>query len=187
MGAMASQITGLTIVYSTVNSGADQRKYQSSASLALVPGIHRWSVNSPHKCPATWKLFPFDDVIMKRGKFSPAWSGFEPKKASQCIGTLKLNSAWTKWSLFRRRYFQMHFREWKFVYASDAELWCLLWSAPEWTVVGWWFETPLRPLWRHSNDTNQMCIYIYIYIKLYSTITSIQLIEAEWRIYPPVN
>ena len=35
MGAIASQITGLTIVYSTVYSGADQRKHQSSASLAL--------------------------------------------------------------------------------------------------------------------------------------------------------
>ena len=35
MGATASQITSLTIVYLTVYSGADQRKYQSSASLAL--------------------------------------------------------------------------------------------------------------------------------------------------------
>ena len=32
MGAMASLITSLTIVYSTVYSGADQRKHQSSAS-----------------------------------------------------------------------------------------------------------------------------------------------------------
>ena len=61
MGAMASQITSLTIVYST---GADQRKHQSSASLAFVRGIHRWPVNSPHKRPVTWKMFPFDDVIM---------------------------------------------------------------------------------------------------------------------------
>ena len=38
MGAMASQITSLTIVYSTVYSGADQRKYQSSALLAFVRG-----------------------------------------------------------------------------------------------------------------------------------------------------
>ena len=37
MSAMASEITGLTIVYSTVYSGADQRKHQSSASLAFVP------------------------------------------------------------------------------------------------------------------------------------------------------
>ena len=42
MSAMASQITSLTIVYSTVYSGADQRKHQRSASLAFVRGIHRW-------------------------------------------------------------------------------------------------------------------------------------------------
>ena len=63
MGRMASQITGLTFVYSTVNSGADQRKRQSSASLAFVRGIHRWPVNSPHKWPSTRKMFPFDVFI----------------------------------------------------------------------------------------------------------------------------
>ena len=57
MGAMASQITSLAIVYSTVYSGADQRKHQSSASLAFVRGIHRWPVNSPHKGPVTGKCF----------------------------------------------------------------------------------------------------------------------------------
>ena len=56
MGAIASQSTGLTIVYSTVYSGADQRKPQSSASLAFVQGIHRWPVNSPHKWPVTQKI-----------------------------------------------------------------------------------------------------------------------------------
>ena len=64
MGTMASQITSLIIVYSTVYSGADQRKHQSSASLASVRGIHRGPVNSPHKWPVTRKMFPFDDVIM---------------------------------------------------------------------------------------------------------------------------
>ena len=64
MSAMASQITSLTSVYSTVYSGADQRKLQSSASLAFVWGIHRWLVNSPQKGPLTRKMFPFDDVIM---------------------------------------------------------------------------------------------------------------------------
>ena len=59
MGAMASQITSLMIVRSTVYS--DQRKYQSSTSLAYVRGIHRWPVNSPHKFPVTRKMFPFDD------------------------------------------------------------------------------------------------------------------------------
>ena len=42
--------------------------------------------------------------------------------------------------------------------ASDAELWCFLWSAVEQTLKckqprRWWFETPSPSLWRHSNDT----------------------------------
>ena len=65
MGAMASQITSLTIVYSTVYSGAVQRKHQSSASLAFIRGIYRWPVNSPHKVSEPRKIFPFDDVIIQ--------------------------------------------------------------------------------------------------------------------------
>ena len=64
MGAIASQITSLTIVYSIVYSDADQRKHQSTASLAFVRGIHRDPVNFPHKWPVTRKMFPLDDVIM---------------------------------------------------------------------------------------------------------------------------
>ena len=64
MSATASQIANLTVVCSTIYSGADQRKQQSSTSLAYVRGILRWPVNSPHKGPVTRKKFPFDDVIM---------------------------------------------------------------------------------------------------------------------------
>ena len=49
MDAMEYQITGVLIVYTAVCSGADQRRYQSSASLTFVWGIHRGRVNSPHK------------------------------------------------------------------------------------------------------------------------------------------
>ena len=66
MGTIASQITSLTIVYSTVYSDADQRKHQSSASLAFVREIHRGPVKSPHKWPVTRTMLPFDDVIMHR-------------------------------------------------------------------------------------------------------------------------
>ena len=64
MGRTASQFTSVSIVYSIVCSEADQRKHQSSVSLAFVRGIHWWPVNSPHKGPVMQKIFPFDDIIM---------------------------------------------------------------------------------------------------------------------------
>ena len=64
MGTIASQITSLTISFSTGYSDADQRKHKSAASLAFVRGIHRAPMISPHKWPVTRKMFPFDDVIM---------------------------------------------------------------------------------------------------------------------------
>ena len=60
MSAMASQITSFTIVYSTVNSGVDETKNPSSASLAFVREIHRLP---GHKGSVTRKMFPFDDLI----------------------------------------------------------------------------------------------------------------------------
>ena len=63
MKVMAFQIIGVSFNYLTVVSEADQRKHQSSGSLAFVQGIHRWPVNSPHKRPVTRKMFPFDDVM----------------------------------------------------------------------------------------------------------------------------
>ena len=70
MSTMESQITSITIVYSTVYQGADERKHQSSALLTFVKGIHRWPVNSPHKRPVTRKTFTFDDVIMESPQIS---------------------------------------------------------------------------------------------------------------------
>ena len=64
MGVIASQITSLTIVYSTIYSSTDRSKHQSSTSLAFVLGIHRSPVNSPPKVPVARKIVPFDDVIM---------------------------------------------------------------------------------------------------------------------------
>ena len=94
MGTMASQITRLAIVYSTVYSGADQRKHQSCASLAFVWGIHRWTVNSSHEGPLMRKMFPFDDVIMGTITHIPGKPVF-----------LKHFEAWTNWSLIYRRHF----------------------------------------------------------------------------------
>ena len=74
MGAIASQITILTIVYLTVYLDEYQRKHQSSASPAFVRRIHREPVNSPHKWPVTRKMFPFDDVIMMPADDQAPWA-----------------------------------------------------------------------------------------------------------------
>ena len=93
MTMLASQITSLMVVYSIVYLGVNQRKHQSSASLAFVREIHRGPVNFPHKWPVTRKMFPFDDVIMPRDRqhlpniTAPRehWMlAFDLKKAKMC-------------------------------------------------------------------------------------------------------
>ena len=72
MSAMASRITSVSIVCSTLSSGADQRKHQCSAPLAFVRRSHRSPVNSPHKGQWRRKCFYLitsscdasDDVIL---------------------------------------------------------------------------------------------------------------------------
>ena len=101
MSAMASHIIGIGTVYSTVCSGAYQRKHQSSASPAFVRRIHR--ANSSHKGPVMRKMFSFDDVIMDKKTFVAKIDLTHP-------------SPWAKWPSFRRRYIPMYFHEWKVLY-----------------------------------------------------------------------
>ena len=171
---MASQITSLAMVYSTVYSGVDQRKLQSSATLAFARGIHRGLVNSPHKGPVTRKMFPFDDVIMQhlssRTYFGntnitlrldsphkgPVTRTFYILSVASLIKSLNKwqrcpvvwNTSALMWLTIMRHATPhddvikwKHFpRYWPFVreftgprwiphaQASDAELWCFLWS-----------------------------------------------------------
>ena len=78
MSAMASQITGVSVGYSTICSGAYQRKHQGSASLAFARGIHRWSVNSPQKGRVTRKMFVSDDVFVVLYIFEAECRGHAP-------------------------------------------------------------------------------------------------------------
>ena len=87
MSAMVPELTVVSSVSSTVCPGADQRKHQSSASLAFVRSIHWWLVNSPHKGPVTRKMFPVDDVIImfNWGK-GINQNQFPPPLAASCSG-----------------------------------------------------------------------------------------------------
>ena len=85
-GVSNHQPRGCLIVY----SGVDQRKQQSSASLAFVREIHRGPVNFPQKWPVTRKMFPFDDVIMNRdGGGRGWWDWFTPYLSVLLISCLK--------------------------------------------------------------------------------------------------
>ena len=55
MGAIASQITSLTIVYSNVYSDADQRKHQSSASMAFVREIPAQMASNMENVSIWWR------------------------------------------------------------------------------------------------------------------------------------
>ena len=164
MGAIASQITSLTIVFSTVYLDTDQRKHHSSASLAFVRGIHRRPVNSPHKRPVTQKVFPFDDVIMVSGRstFQPfsCWIYFRALnltlhfhhflstdagssnrsswKAIQLNPSLLNMMTSSNGNIFRvTGHLCEEFPGHRWIprtKASNAELWCFLWSASDQTV-----------------------------------------------------
>ena len=103
MSAMASQTTSFAIVYSTVYSGANQRKHQNSVSLAFVWGTHRWPVNCPHKWLVTRKMFPCDDVI----KISRQGAGC---KATSCFLLFRVHSKWPMKSRAIYRYLAFKFQ-----------------------------------------------------------------------------
>ena len=139
MSAIASQTTGFSVVSSTV--------YSKKTSTFRVTGLCEGNppvVHSPHKGPVTRKMFSFDDVIMLT-------------KDTLSFEQLHLKMSFAKWRLFLLRpqwcYLIIHmmtasngniFRvtghlcgeftgpRWiPHTKASDAELWCFLWSAPE--------------------------------------------------------
>ena len=58
MSTIASQITSRTIAYPTIFQA------QIIENIKALCHWPRWPVNTPHKGPVTWIMFPFDDVIM---------------------------------------------------------------------------------------------------------------------------
>ena len=105
MSAMASQITGVSIVYQIVCSGEDQRKHQSTASLAFVRRIYRWPMNSPHKGIVRRKMFPFDDVIMMKKSVDKTVNVF----THCCLKVLVKARIWPRfWGVVMRKVMEIH-------------------------------------------------------------------------------
>ena len=115
MTMLASQISSLPVVCSIVYSDVNQRKHQSSASLAFVREIHRGPVNFLHKWPVTRKMFPFDDVIMRWTTCYTSCPTKLPKLLLFCrifsnvISQIKIDALWFEfhWNLSPQVHFTM--------------------------------------------------------------------------------
>ena len=157
MSVMASQITGASIVCSSVCSGADQRKHQSSTLLVFVRGIHRWPVNYPHKWPVTRKIFPLDDVIMVNcflsySAHSAAWSSTGSATMLIMMGQWCPASMAHLWGKSTGDRYISSKR------ASNAEPRCFLWCTSScWTdlTVIW---DAMTSIWRHCNASTAILI-----------------------------
>ena len=171
MSLMASQITSITSVYSTVNSGADERKHHTSASLAFVRGIHWWRVNSRkifHLMTSScngwylttmlmlvirykeWCILP---TQMMTRSISTTWPSLT-KHSSKHDAIIKWKNFPRHWPFVRRIHRSQvnssYKGQWRgalifsSIYALNKRL-----NKQPW---GRWFETPSRSLWRHCND-----------------------------------
>ena len=135
MSATTSQITSLTIVYSPVYSGTDQRKHQSSASLAFVQVIHRGPVNSLHKGSVTREMFPFDDVII-------LYEYLHTLRIFLSRISLLMNTGWT------------HSTDWTF-WIPIVVLWDFMRLRGQVSGV-WWIirYVEVRLYWQNEHDIN---------------------------------
>ena len=178
---MEFQITSLTIVYSTVYWGADQRKHQSSASLASGRGIHRWSVNSPHKGPVMRKMFPFDDVIMR---VAGRWISMRARPTCMLYDQQCLKPMVTEWRIyaknwatintlrlkqngrrFSRRHFQLHL--WMEIYMFRLKFHWSLFPMVQLTTSEHWFSEWLGAGQVTSHYLNQWwLVYWWMYTSL---------------------
>ena len=141
MGTMASQITSLTIVYSTVYSSTDQRKHQSSTSLTFVREIHRASNGKcfhlmTASCIISWhsrgfrflSVIPSHDDVIK-------WKHF--RIIGHLCGEFTCPGEFPAQRHVTRSFdvfFDLRLNE-----QSSKQSW------------SWWFETRWRPLLRHCN------------------------------------
>ena len=151
MSVIASQNTGVTIVYSTVCSDADQRKHQSSASLAFegnspVTGKFPAKRASNAENVAIWWRTSQESCT----RFAPWWRHqMEIFSAllALCAGNSPVSGEFPAQRPVTRS-FDVFF---------DLHLIKLLSKHSR----GWWFETLSWPLWRHRNGLVTFSCPIY--------------------------
>ena len=92
----------------------------------LCVGNSPGPVNSPHRGPVTRKMFPFDDVIIIKT------TTFTCKPNDVLVVEMMTSSNGSIFSVTGPLCVEFTGYRWiPLTKASDAELWCFLWSAPE--------------------------------------------------------
>ena len=132
MGAIASQITSLTIVYSTVYSHADQKNIKAPRTNGQQRGKCFHLMTSScillHKAPVKRKPFPYHDVIVWLiSKLIQIWHISNPSKfVTQINGpSCKAKMKWLYFLSFLK--YQVKLHESKTLIRFDsycAKLWC---------------------------------------------------------------
>ena len=161
MSAKASQTTRVSLVWSTVCSGEDQRKHQSSASLAFVRGIHWWPVDSPHKGPVRRH---HASISFKMCNVTNKFNGITPMPISQyCNIYFYANTPYCSWNcLFFDELFVMYFR---LHVLFMSYLWCTklkhyLWYTSYVLKISVLLNGNTRPQWaNHYQFTCWFCFY----------------------------
>ena len=165
MSAMASRITRLTIVYSAVYSGTDQRKHQSSALFELYTftlEIFRNHYKIISLSVFTWDLIPLNSICPSWGHLA---GGSFPGTRQGAWGMWNnvyipcTMVAWSNENIFCVtghfcREFTGEFPTQRPVTRSfDVFVDLHLNKRLSKQSCGWGIETPSRPLWRHSNES----------------------------------
>ena len=142
------------------------KKHQSSASLAFVRGIHRGPVNTPHKCPATRKVFPFDDVIIWITICGSRVRQFPHENHWQIASRMTEKSLFTATNaLF---FLKLYFKAWTQSSAKNNHrslistlslrtvfFYLTLWRHHNWSVTS--RERGARALWHHIRNCSCTC------------------------------
>ena len=74
MGAMLSQITSLTIFYSTVHSGADKKNIRASRHWPLCGDFPAQMASNAENVPIWWRHHIFVVYIVSRNELVKPWS-----------------------------------------------------------------------------------------------------------------
>ena len=160
MGTMASEITSIAIVYSTISSGADQRKYQSSAPLGLkckmILSQLTWEANQPLVGAELTKLIK-SRSIRHRSDIVGSMSSRCQSDGLCYLGTIPLCHQLETFSallalcaensLVTGEFPSQRPVTWSFDVFCEPRLNKRL-NKQSW---GWWFETPSHSFWRHFN------------------------------------